>query len=98
VIHHFDGKIFDKIPGINKLQFRSLVAFRVLVGHLDDQNKQLLELPEETAGLNSVYAEVGVGIENILKILRVDAYFRLTQRDKPDINKWGLRFYLSPNF
>ncbi|MCP4120614.1 MAG: carboxypeptidase-like regulatory domain-containing protein [Bacteroidetes bacterium] len=98
VIHHFDGKIFDKIPGISKLQFRSLVAFRVLVGHLDDQNKQLLELPVETTGLNSVYAEVGVGIENILKILRVDAYFRLTQRDKPDINKWGLRFYLSPNF
>jgi len=98
VIHHFDGKIFDKIPGINKLQFRSLLAFRVLVGHLGDQNQRLLDLPEDSDALNGVYAEIGGGIENILKVLRVDAYVRLTQRDKKDISKWGLRFYISPNF
>lgn len=98
VIHHFDGKIFDRIPGINKLQFRSLVAFRALVGHMERQNQMEIDLPAGAGPLNGFYAEAGVGIENILKIIRVDSYFRLTQRNKPGIDKWGIRLYISPNF
>ncbi len=29
---------------------------------------------------------------------RVDFWFRMTQRDKPDINKWTFKLYFAPNF
>ncbi len=50
------------------------------------------ELPDwkiQTPTLQKPYVEVGVGIENILKIFRVDAVWRLTHTDKP--GKVGIR-------
>jgi hypothetical protein len=37
------------------------------------------------------YMEVGVGIENIFKILRIDALWRLTHLNHPDVPKFGIR-------
>jgi len=50
------------------------------------------ELPDwqiQTPTLQKPYIEVGVGIENILKVFRVDAVWRLTHTDKP--GKIGIR-------
>lgn len=44
------------------------------------------------------YVEVGVGIENILKVLRLDYVWRLTYRDLPQIDKSGLRISLHMTF
>ena len=41
--------------------------------------------------LTGPYAEAAVGIENIFKIIRVDALWRLTYLDHPDIAKFGIR-------
>ncbi len=96
VTHHFDGFILDKIPLISKLQLRSVAAVKVLYGTLEPSNESIYEMPEGTTGLNELYLEAGVGVENILKLFRVDFYFRVTQRDKADINKWGVKIYLAP--
>jgi hypothetical protein len=98
VVHHFDGKIFDKIPGINKLRLRFLIAARALYGYTTEKNRNVFYYPEESSPLNGWYAEAGFGIENILKLLRVDFYFRATQRDKEGVDKWGVKFYISPQF
>ena len=37
----------------------------------------------QTPTIQKPYVEVGVGIENILKIFRIDAVWRLTYTDKP---------------
>jgi hypothetical protein len=45
-------------------------------------------------GLNTVtepYVEVAVGVENIFKVVRVDAIWRLTHLDHPNIEKFGVR-------
>ena len=97
-IHHFDGKIFDKIPGINKLQLRLLIAARAQYGYLTKKNRGVLDFPEGSSALNGWYAEAGFGIENILKILRVDFYFRITDRDKADVDKWGFKLFIAPSF
>ena len=97
-VHHFDGTIFDRIPGINKLQLRSLIGARVLYGDLSASNQDVIHFPDGSGPLDGFYAEIGVGLENILKLIRVDFWFRMTQRDKPDINKWNIKLYLAPNF
>jgi hypothetical protein len=44
--------------------------------------------------MNEPYFEAGFGIENILKIARVDFMWRINYRDKPDI----LKFIVKPSF
>ncbi len=44
------------------------------------------------------YVEVGAGIENILKVLRLDYVWRLTYRDLPGIDRSGLRISLHMTF
>ena len=40
------------------------------------------------------YFETGVGIENIFRLLRLDAIWRLSYLDHPNIPKFGLRLSL----
>ena len=44
------------------------------------------------------YLEASVGLENILKILRIDYYRRLTYLDNPGIKKGGVRIALRFSF
>ncbi len=44
------------------------------------------------------YVEVVGGIHNIFKILHVEYVRRLTYIDRPDVNKWGIRFMFRVTF
>ncbi|MEZ4915851.1 MAG: DUF5686 family protein [Chitinophagales bacterium] len=96
VEHHFDGAIFNKIPGINKLKLRSLISAKGLIGNAKKANINEFKLPAEMSTLENWYVEVGFGIENILQMLRFDFYWRLTQRDKPGVQKFGVKFAVTP--
>jgi hypothetical protein len=96
--HHFEGLIFNKIPGIKYLQLRSILYYKMLVGKLDKKNESVVPLLDELKPLNGYYMELGFGFENILKLLRVDFIWRLTQREQPNVQKWGVRFLISPKF
>lgn len=98
VEHHFDGFIFNKIPGIKYLQLRSILYTKLLLGKLEEGNQNVVPFLDGLKPLNGLYAEIGFGFENILKLFRVDALWRLTQREQPDVQKWGIRFVISPKF
>lgn len=91
VTHHFEGFFLNKIPLMRKLKWREVLTGRAVVGSLQDKNKQTLELPDNMFELKEPYVEAAVGIENIFKIIRVDALWRLTYLDHPDIQKFGIR-------
>jgi hypothetical protein len=44
------------------------------------------------------YLEVSAGVENILKVLRVDGVWRLRYNDHPGTNRFALRLKLAVNF
>jgi len=68
------------------------------VGSLNKNKVSFSDLPNGLIGLNGFYAEIGFGIENIAKFLRVDFNWRLTQLDNPNVNKFRWTLYFVPNF
>ena len=99
--HHFHGLLMNKIPLIRKLKWRLLATANVLYGSLRQENIDIISPvdPEgnPTPGFNSLddkepFIEVGYGIENIFKVIRIDGVHRITYRDNPGAQKFALKF------
>lgn len=87
--HNFGGLLFNRMPLLRRLKWRELVTAQVLVGSVSGSNLAMIPGTDAQGrtveGFNSLgrtpYIEVGYGIDNIFKVLRVDAIHRLTYRD-----------------
>lgn len=94
--HAFQGFILNRVPLIKKLKWRAVTTANVLYGGMRDENKNLMatydlqgnEVPAFSYLGAEPFVEVGYGIENIFRVLRVDAFHRLTYLDQPDIRKF----------
>ncbi len=94
-----NGLILNYIPIIKRLKLREAFMFKGVWGHLSDRNKPWLnpdlygfpEINNTQLMSDTPYMEVGVGLDNLLKVFRVDYTWRLTYRDNPGACKQGLR-------
>jgi hypothetical protein len=102
--YHAEGLFFNKVPLLRKLKWREVASAKVLVGSYDLKNDELLSRDfnadgiADIYGLRQPYAEAAIGVENIFKILRVDALWRLSYLDNPNIVRFGLRAKLQFEF
>lgn len=104
--YDMNGKLFNRIPLLKKLKWREMIRFRTLWGTLTDKNNpfksnnpDLFLFPMRDGQYTShvmdpkiPYMEASIGVYNIFKLLHVEYVHRLTYRDNPGINKWGIRF------
>jgi hypothetical protein len=95
---HFQGLILNRIPLIRNLNWREVVSGNILYGRLSDRNRTVMEFPEGLSGLSVPYYEAGVGIENIFKLFRIDALWRFSYLDHPDISPFGIRTTMQFSF
>jgi len=98
--YYLNGWLFNRLPLIKKLQLREVTSFRGWYGDLSDKNNPekngegLYRFPENTHIYQTgdkPYMEIGVGVENIFKLFRVDYIWRLTYRDHPGTPNGGIR-------
>lgn len=89
--HHFMGLFLNRIPWLRKLEWREVVNAKMLVGSLSDKNLNYVKFPSTLTELSKPYVEAGIGIENIFKILRIDAMWRFSYLDHPNIETFGIR-------
>jgi hypothetical protein len=97
-VHHFDGFFLNKIPLMRKLKWRELVSVRGVAGSVRQENLDILVDPDAFYSLSKPYFEAGFGIENIIKIVRLDFLYRLSFLDNPNISKFGVRGSLQLEF
>jgi hypothetical protein len=98
--HFFQGLLLNKIPLVRTLNWRLLGTANILYGSLRQENIDIISEydPEGNPipGFNYLdpkrpYIELGYGIENILKFIRVDGVHRLTYRDNPNAQKFTFK-------
>ncbi len=89
--HHFMGLFLNRIPMLRKLEWREVTSTKLLIGSLNDENLNYVEFPSTLTELSKPYVEAGIGIENIFKLIRVEAMWRLSYLDHPDIEIFGIR-------
>ena len=92
--HHFQGFFLNKLPFLRKLKLREVLYGKGLIGQISDKNSRamgILDFPATLTDVNKPYFEAGFGIENILKVFRIDAIWRFSYLDKPDVVPFGIR-------
>lgn len=83
--YYLKGWVLNRIPLVNKLKLREVLSFSGIYGSLSPKNNPrfghegLYALPDGTTLFTTTpYIEVGFGIENILRCIRIDYVRRLT--------------------
>ena len=92
--HHLSGLLFNKIPILRKLKWREVAHIRGVFGTLSENNARYSSFPGNLRSFaNEPYWEAGAGIENIFKIIRVDAIWRMSHlhdAGNSSVPKFGL--------
>ncbi|CAN0276788.1 unnamed protein product [Chrysoparadoxa australica] len=104
--HSFEGIILNTIPLLKRLKWRLIGEANVLYGDLSQESIDRVVYPTDINGdpimpfsqfTNKPYIELGYGVENILRILTVRAFHRLTYLDQNNVNKFAIKLNIELN-
>ncbi len=110
VQHFFGGLFLNRFPLLNRLKWREVVSARTVIGRLSNRNSAININNDFRTLEQKPYTEISAGVENILKVIRVDFLYRLSYIDeiyKRDyqirnqgntIRKFGVKFSLGFSF
>ncbi|MFT6053554.1 MAG: hypothetical protein ACJAS3_000751 [Roseivirga sp.] len=86
--HFFEGFILNRVPLLKKLKWRLVASGNLLYGQVSDAtlaNQPTVDFL--TLDGNKPFSEVGIGVENIFKVFRVDFFQRLSYLNNPDVTQ-----------
>ena len=104
VAYYMNGLILNRTPLIKNLKLREVLYCRGTWGSLSDKNNPTIDtsgnifsFPTENKSkatgtiMKEPFVELGAGIENIFKVASLSFFKRMTYKNSPDVDQWGLR-------
>lgn len=89
--HHLNGFFFRRMPLLKKTDFREVFSAKMMIGSLSDKHQKIVAFPSVITKMNNPYIELGAGVENIFKMFRVEAIWRLNSKSVIDAPMFGIR-------
>lgn len=89
--HHFNGRLFSRIPFLKKLNWREIVGVKAVYGSVSDENKAMNASNITYRAPVDGYWEYNAGVGNIFKCFRLDFCWRGSYLNLPDANKFGIK-------
>jgi len=89
--HHFNGRLFSRVPLLSKLNWREIVGIKGVYGTVSDENRFINASGLVYRAPEDIYWEYHAGIGNIFKVLRIDFAWRGSYLDIPDANKFTVK-------
>ncbi|WP_172826757.1 DUF5686 family protein [Flammeovirga sp. SJP92] len=104
MFHHFEGLFINRIPIVKKMNIKAFGIANLLWGGVSDANLAANVNPwdRDEASFKSLdpskpYVEVGGGVENIFRMLKVMFLYRATYQEDAS-RKYGVMFAITPEF
>ena len=103
VVYYMNGLILNRTPLIKHLKLREVLYCRGTWGSLSDCNNPDIDMSgkifsfptdrNKATGtvMKEPFVEIGAGIENIFKLMSINWFKRMTYKNSPDVDQWGLR-------
>ena len=90
--YHFNGFFFNRVPLLKRLGLREVLSAKGMVGNLSQKQYSLINLPASISSENNKpYLEIGAGIENIIRLVRLEAIWRVTHQHSMLAPVFGIR-------
>lgn len=103
VVYYMNGLIFNRTPLLKHLKLREVLYCRGTWGSLSEKNDPAKEISDKIffyptdrsaatgTTMTVPFVEIGAGVENIFKLMSINWFRRLTYKNSPDVDQWGLR-------
>ncbi len=107
---NLNGKIFNRIPLLNRLKWREYIGVKTLWGTLSDKNNPtlatnqgsdiLMHFPTGSTIMDKQkpYVEVLFGVHNVFRFFHIEYVRRLNYLDLPTAHKHGIRLKFDAQF
>ncbi len=89
--YHMNGFFFRRMPLLKKTDLREVLSAKMMIGSVSNKNQQVVEFPNGVTKMDNPYIEVGAGIENIFKMFRIEAVWRLHPASVIGAPTFGIR-------
>jgi hypothetical protein len=89
--YHLNGFVFNRLPLLKRIGLREVLSAKTMIGSLSDKNQQVVEFPLSISKMSNPYIELGAGVENIFRLFRVEAVWRVNNKSVLGAPTFGLR-------
>jgi hypothetical protein len=89
--YHLNGFLFNRLPLLKKTGLREVFSAKGMIGSLSDKHQQIMKFPTSVTKMTNPYIELGVGVENIFRLFRVEAVWRVAPKSVLGAPTFGIR-------
>lgn len=95
---NLNGVVLNYIPLIKYLNLRELITFKFLYGTRRSTHGTILDIPSSLFVPGSSYAELGLGVSNVLRLFTLQAVWQIEDDYRLQVSHWRLKAGISVKF